>query len=171
MSNPWPTAASVDPIAAKFAHISDTELVDFWRNSKLRLDYEKAIEMEWRKAVAMRFFPNPEKGTQRHELTGPAQGYTLKLVHKLDYKLPPQKENEKIDAVEDAICKTGNEGAFIVDRLIKWSAELSVSEYNTLCENAEKGSGDAIAIKKLIDSILTVKPASPTLELEPPKSK
>lgn len=160
--------AGFDPKVAKYANVSNDALIVSWREVAANLAALKDTEMELRKAVTQRMFPDPDKGTQRYDL---GNGWQLKLVHKLNYKLPGKTENDKIDAVSDQIEKIGNEGAFILDRLVKWSAELSVSEYNKLKDDAKAGSGTARSIEKLIDTILTISPAAPTLELEPPKTK
>ena len=140
-----------------------------WRKAKSVLEAAKESEMDLRKQVTQMLFPNPVKGTQRFPL---GEGYAVKLVHKINYKLgdatlTDKKTGAKVkiaDQVENvmaAIEKCGNEGAFLVDRLIKTQYDLSVSEYNLLDEGSQ--------VKKLIDSILITSDASPTLELEAPK--
>ena len=144
------------------------QLLSQWIAAKDQLAVIKETEMELRKQVQAMLFPNPVKGTQRYELGG---GYKVKLVHKLNYKLGNKDlvdpdngnkipVNDQVEAVMNEIEKCGNEGAFLVDRLIKTSYDLSVSEYEKL-ENDQ--------IKKLIDSILITSDAAPTLELETPQ--
>lgn len=148
-------------------------LIQKWTAAKSHLEVAKETEMNLRKQVTDLLFPNPVKGTQRQEL---GQGYNIKLVYNLNYKLGDVElrgqDGEKIpvrDQVEitmDEIEKSGNEGKFLVDRLIKTSYDLSVSEYNKLDENNPTHK----AIKKLIDDILITSPKAPTLELETPKA-
>lgn len=145
-------------------------LISEWLQAKGYLTELKEREMELRKQVSEMLFPNPNKGTQRYDL---GSGYNIKLVHKINYTLGNKdltaKDGAKItvqnqvEQVMNAIEKCGNEGAFLVDRLIKTSYDLSVSEYGKL--------NDTSQIKKLIDSILVTSEASPVVELEEPKVK
>lgn len=137
-----------------------------WEATKQQLATLKDLEMAQRKECTALYFPEPKQGTQRVEL---GNDYKLKLVAKQNYTL--DKDNSKVDKVQDAIEATGNEGVFIAERLFKWSVELSVSEYKDLCEQAEKGSAQAIKIKALVDTILTTSWGAPTLEIEAPKVK
>lgn len=134
--------------------------------------YEKLKRAE---ATAL-CFPNPVKGTQRFELGG---GYKLKLVHGVTYSLGDKDMvdptlNEKVsietqvNGTLEAIRALGNEGPFLADRLVKWKPELSATEYEALAtDGASEAQKEA---KKLIDSILTIKPASPQLSYEEPKT-
>lgn len=141
-----------------------------WKDAKATLETAKVAEMDLRQQVAKMLFPEPKKGTQRHDLGG---GYAVKLVHKINYKLGDKEKvdkkgdkvpiNEQVEIVMEAVEKCGNEGAFLVDRLIKTSYDLSVTEYNQL----EPGS----QVKKLIDSILITSDGAPTIEIEEPKVK
>lgn len=145
------------------------KLLSAWIVAKDQLVTIKEQEMELRKQVQAILFPNPKKGTQRYEL---GSGYKVKLVHKINYKLgdkdriDPDNGNkisiaDQVETVMNEIEKCGNEGKFIVERLIKTSYDLSISEYEKL-ENNE--------IKKLVDSILITSDAAPSLELEIPSS-
>jgi hypothetical protein len=73
---------------------------------------------------------------------------------------------QQVEPVLDAIEALGERGRLLADRLVKWTPELSATEYEMLA-----ASEDPIDIqaKTLIDAILTVKPASPELTFEPPK--
>ena len=150
-------------------NVQRDNLLTAWAASKDKLAAIKEEEMELRKQVSSMLFPEPKKGTQRYELGG---GYKVKLVHKINYKLGDKDRidpdngskiaiNDQVETVMNEIEKIGNEGKFLVDRLIKTSYELSVSEYEKL-ENNE--------IKKLINSILITSDGAPSLELEEPKS-
>lgn len=137
-----------------------------WEALKTQLASIKDAEMAARKECTALYFPEPKQGTQRVAL---GNDYALKLVAKQNYTL--DKDNDKVDRVQDAIEATGNEGKFIAERLFKWSVELSVTEYKDLCEQAERGSAQAIKIKALVDSILTTSWGAPALEIEAPKVK
>lgn len=148
-------------------------LISSWTTAKADLETIKAREMELRKQVTDLLFPNPVKGTQRTPLNN---GWAIKLVHKVNVKLGDKDKRDdkgdliavqdQVEAVMDAIEKTGNEGAFLVERLIKTQYDLSESEYKKLTD-----SGTHKAIKKLLDDIIITTDASPSLELEEPKVK
>ena len=119
-------------------------------------DAEAALRRE---VLAEAFQFDPEalrEGTENFEL---GNGYKLKAVFKISRNL--NNENEAVDKVLSKIEKTGPEGAFIAERLVKWKPELSVSEYKKLPEK----------FKKLFDEVVTSKEAMPSLELVAPKSK
>ena len=113
-------------------------------------DAEAALRKE---VLAEAFAFDPEalrEGTEIFEL---GNGYNLKAVFKISRNL--NNENEAVDKVLAKIEKTGPEGVFIAERLVKWKPELSVSEYKKLPEK----------FKKLFDEVVTSKEAIPALEL------
>lgn len=91
-----------------------------------------------------------------HELNA---GWKLKLVHKFNYTL--DKDNEKVESALDRMSKLGNEGTFIAERIVRWKPELSIKEYREL-------DGE---YRKIVDSVLTIKPGTPAIELVEPKVK
>jgi hypothetical protein len=109
-------------------------------------------EMLARKEAFALIFPKVAKGTHYVDLPG---GWRIKGVRKVEYKLDP----EQVDAMLDALKGTGNEGTFLADRLVKWKAELSVTEYEALTSDT---------YKKIVDRILTTKDASPEFSLVSP---
>ena len=131
-----------------------------WEQAVKALAAAKDAEAALRKEVLAEAFAfDPEalrEGTENFEL---GNGYKLKAVFKISRNL--NNENEAVDKVLSKIEKTGPEGAFIAERLVKWKPELSVSEYNKLPEK----------FKKLFDEVVTSKEAMPALELVAPKSK
>lgn len=131
-----------------------------WEQAVKALAAAKDAEAALRKEVLAEAFAfDPEalrEGTENFEL---GNGYKLKAVFKISRNL--NNENEAVDKVLSKIEKTGTEGAFIAERLVKWKPELSVSEYNKLPEK----------FKKLFDEVVTSKEAMPALELVAPKSK
>ena len=131
-----------------------------WEAAVKALAAAKDAEAALRKEVLAEAFAfDPEalrEGTENLEL---GNGYKLKAVFKISRNL--KNENEAVDKVLSKIEKTGPEGAFIAERLVKWKPELSVSEYNKLPEK----------FKKLFDEVVTSKEAMPSLELVAPKSK
>lgn len=146
-----------------------------WEILKTKLDEIKLAEMEARKAVTEAFFPNAVKGTQRQPL---ANGWALKFVHGYNYKLGDSDKinpdtgakvriDDQIFALQSEIEKMGEVAEHIIDRCIKWSPDLSVTEYQKLDLN------DPIQklIKSKIDDVLTISDKAPVLELEAPKVK
>lgn len=131
-----------------------------WQEATKALAAAKEAESALRAEVLKNAFAfNPEalrEGTENFEL---GAGYKLKAVFKINRSFVGGQE-----AVEKAlqkIEKTGPEGEFIAERLVKWKPELSVSEYKKLPEK----------FKKMIDEVVTSKEATPSLELVAPKSK
>lgn len=131
-----------------------------WEAAVKALAAAKDAEAALRKEVLAEAFAfDPEalrEGTENFEL---GNGYKLKAVFKISRNL--NNENEAVDKVLSKIEKTGPEGVFIAERLVKWKPELSVSEYKKLPEK----------FKKLFDEVVTSKEAIPSLELVAPKSK
>lgn len=132
-----------------------------WEECKATLEAAKNTEMEVRKAVAAYVFPTPKEGVNNHELGG---GYVLKMGHKLNYSL--KGDNDAIEAVEDKCAKLGNEGQFLIERVIVWEAKFSKSEYNKLDDTLPVHKD----VKAAIDSVLEIKPGSPSLEIKEPKA-
>ncbi len=132
------TAQLKAPSAADWQTQRDN-LLQSWQKAKDTLALAKETEMDLRKQVQQMLFPNPVKGTQRYDLGG---GYAVKLVHKINYTLGDKdmtdkngakiKVQEQVEQVMNAIEKCGNEGAFLVERLIKTQYDLAISEYNKL---------------------------------------
>ena len=131
-----------------------------WEVAVEALAGAKHAEAALRKEVLAEAFAfDPEalrEGTENFEL---GNGYKLKAVFKISRNL--NNENEAVDKVLSKIEKTGPEGQFVAERLVKWKPELSVSEYKKLPEK----------FKKLFDEVVTSKEAMPSLELVAPKSK
>jgi hypothetical protein len=136
-------------------------LLKAWENSKAVLERAKNTEMSLRKSVGAFVFPTPKEGVNNHDLGG---GYTLKLGHKLNYKLVG--DNDKLEEVEEKAAKLGNEGEFLIERIIVWKAEFSKSEYNKL----DEGLPTHKEVKKLVDSVLEISAGSPSLEIKEPKA-
>lgn len=124
----------------------------------------KASEMTARKAaVDFCFDQYNNSGTERIEL---GNGYQAKAVKKVNYgwvkALDGVKvDRKKIEAALNQIEALGNEGPFIAERLIKWSPELSLTEYNKL----------APQYKAIIDPVIVTTDGAPTLDIIAPKEK
>ncbi len=134
-----------------------------WEESKKALEIAKEKEMEQRKAVvAFAFDPNKESGTERIDL---GNGYQAKAVKKVNYgfvKTEDGKLNKAaIDKALSKIEKTGPAGELIAERLVKWTPDLSLTEYKQLPEK----------LKNIIDEVIVTSEGAPSLEIIAPKSK
>lgn len=131
-----------------------------WQESVKALAAAKDAEAALRREVLTDCFGfDPDalrEGTENVEL---GNGYKLKAVFKISRNL--NNENDAVDKVLSKIEKTGPEGQFVAERLVKWKPELSISEYKKLPEK----------FRKMIDEVVTSKEATPSVELVEPKSK
>lgn len=170
----WGTQPAQPPQVPQMSVEERNSLIRSWRVAKTDRQTVEARELELRNNVSKVLFPTPKKGTQRFNL---GDGYAVKLVYKLNFKLGDAERtnaagdkipvNVQVEELMDEIEKLGNEGAFLVDRLIKTKYELSESEYAKLDESNPTHK----AIKAMIDKLLTITPATPALEFEEPKPK
>ena len=133
-----------------------------WEESKKALEVAKEKEMEQRKTVvAFAFDLNKESGTERIEL---GNGYQAKAVKKVNYgfvKTEDGKLNKAaIDKALSKIEKTGPAGELIAERLVKWTPDLSLTEYKQLPEK----------LKSIIDEVIVTSEGAPTLEIIAPKA-
>ena len=166
-----------DPTTGVLVELSDPdfnklhdETLMKWEQAKATLDAAKEAEMSLRKLyVAIASDPTKQKGTENLAL---GNGYKAKVVKKINYGFVKNADNkvdvDKIHDAQDAIEKLGNEGAFLADRLIKWSAELSVSEYNKL---EPESNPTHKAVKAALDKVIVTSEGAPTLEIVAPKGK
>jgi hypothetical protein len=125
----------------------------------------KAKELELRKYIVNRAFPSKSEGTNTLEL---GSGYELKAVVKYNYKLA---DNELVEKTLEEIAKCGNSGPFIADRLVGWTPNFQKGEYNKLNDDAAAGDENAKKILKLVEIMLTITDAAPTLTIKEPKVK
>jgi hypothetical protein len=131
------------------------KLAEWYKAVNLANDAKSVIENEQalRKEVAALFFPTPDEGANTYELT---QGYKLKLTHKIDRKLD--------EAALDAVKLQLREMNVNPDALVEMKPSLVLKAYKGLAQV----NPEAI---KVFDQALTIKPASPTLEVVAPKEK
>lgn len=124
----------------------------------------KNSEMEARLMVGNYAFPvgDRKEGVNNLELS---DGRVVKLGHKVNYKLVG--DNEAIEKAEDACEEIGNEGSFLVERIITWEAKFSKSEYNKL----DTSNPTHAKVKQEIDKVLEVTAGTPSLEIKEPKAK
>ncbi len=152
---------SPDPMTLYDAMSRDEVLIE-WDQRKRQLEKAKEAEMEMRQYIVKRAFPDPKEGVNRVEL---GNGYELKATVKYHYNL--DSDLDKVEAALEAIEKVGNIGPFMAERLVKFEAKFLLTEYRKLCDPL--AGEDEKKIKKIIDSVLTIIDASPTLEIKKPK--
>lgn len=139
------------------------KLLADWKAASTQLKILKADETALRAQVIEAFSTETDPQKSGVENVDVGWGYTLKIEHKLDYKLDTSDKlnpNDKVAKVLLEIERGMPGGNIIADRLVKWKPEVSVTEYKLLSpEN-----------KTRIDKVLTIKPASKSVELVEPKS-
>lgn len=134
--------------------ITRQQLLADWLSAQSKVasfkpDVEK--EMELRKAVMAEFFPLPKEGVNDFQL---AEGWVLKGTYKLDRKV----DMSAIPAVYAKLREMGVNP----DPLLEYKASLVTSAYKAMATiNPEAAH--------VFDQALTIKPASPTVELKAPK--
>lgn len=143
--------ASVDSDTLK---LNDNDLLVQWNKTQGILQTYKLKEQELRLEIVRRKFETAPIGTTNFDLP---KGFKLKCVKKQTYRV----DTAEVETALDEIRKLGNEGVFIANRLIKWKPELSLTEYKQIPEK----------VKAIIDKVLTISDAMPTLEIVEPKRK
>lgn len=134
-----------------------------WQNKAAELERVKAEELVLRNEVTKMAFPNAVEGTNSLDL---GKGYIFKAVVKYNYNLSESKQPRNGGepwATTKALNKIealGNEGKFLAERLVTWKPELSIKEYRDLDEK----------YKTIIDTVLTITPGTPALEIVTPKA-
>lgn len=135
-------------------------LIIKWQESQTLLAEAKEREAELRKQVLTEVFNFSEndlrEGVENFEL---GKGFKLKATFKVNRTL--DNTNDKVDSILTKMENTSEEGRILAERLVKWKAELSVSEYRNLPDK----------FKKMIDAAITTKTATPSLTFVEPKSK
>lgn len=123
-----------------------------WEAAKVAAEEAKLViarELELRQKVVEMFFPEAKEGTNSMEMNA---GWKLKAVCKL---------TRKVDAAAlTTMLPVLREKAIPVDTLFQWKPELKVSVYRQM-------TPEQLA---LIDQVITTSPASPELQLIPPKT-
>jgi len=161
-----PTAAPLPaPVDLRDAMTRD-EVLLAWQNKKDALAKLKEEELEMRRYIVKRAFPEATEGMNTVEL---GNGYELKAGVKFNYKLA---ENTTVEAGLDELAKTGNDGSFIADRLVGWTPRFLLSEYREIQKAAEEGNQLAKQRLLIISKFLTINDeAAPTLEIKEPRKK
>jgi hypothetical protein len=121
------------------------------------LAYWKEEEMRLRTLVIAEFSDTAvdAEGTENYELNA---GYKLKLVKKLNYTLS-DKDGSLKNILDEIVMQTGTN--LYADELVRWKPELCTGFYKKM----------DVAIQALLSPVLTIKPATPTIEIIEPKGK
>ena len=159
----WPTAQHIDT-SNPLDKLSQDELLVLWQSKKDALAKAKDDEMDLRKYIVGRAFPDKQEGMNTIEL---GNGYELKATVKFNYNLA---DNNIVEKTLDKIAKIGNQGAFIAERLVSWTPSFKLTEYRDLVA-AGPVSAEAQEILSAIGEMLVITDAAPTLVLKEPKVK
>lgn len=146
--------------------MSQDELLMLHLDLKNTIEKLKADEMDLRKYIINRAFPNKQEGMNTLEL---GEGYKLKAGVKYNYKL--DSDNKNVNAMLNELAATGNDGSFIAERLVSWTPNFLLTEYRVIQEEAETGNPLAKERLRIIAKALTITDAAPTLEIKEPKGK
>lgn len=158
----WPS----NPVPSNpYDAMSEDQLLMKHIELKQAIETAKEQEMELRKYIVSRAFPDKHEGMNTKEL---GAGYQLKAAVKYNYNLA---DNDTVEKCLEKIASLGNQGPFIADRLVSWKPSFLLTEYRQLQEDAEKGEGFAKACLDAITPMLTITEAAPTLEVKEPKAK
>ncbi len=143
----WPAVAPVETKEIILAK---------WEAAEKALARAKEAELALRNQVVEAFYPSHKDEGTENVLLG--NGYKLKAVFKMNRRLAG------VDDVNTALEKIealGPEGRFIAERIVRWKPELSKTEY----DKAD------LKYQKIINTVLTISPATPALEIVEPKAK
>ena len=130
--------------------MTTNDLLMNWQKATTDLLLAKEHEMNMRKHIVGRLFPNAKEGTNNFNL---GNGYKLTAVVKFNYKF------ESNDKVQEMIMEFERIDSDVSARLVKWKPEPSITEYRKLT-----GMSKAIADKAII-----ITDATPSLEIKAPK--
>lgn len=135
-----------------------------WETSKKEVEAAKEKEMQLRKkAVALMHDPSRTGSTENVDLGGGWKA-TFKVPVKYSFvkNVDGKTDKAKIERALSKIEKDGEAGELVAERLVKWTPELSLTEYKQLPEK----------YLKIINEVLeTSTDGAPTLEIKEPKAK
>lgn len=178
MNNQWPVTpiGTAWPSQVESLHIpgpatpskpldsmNEDDLLMLWADKKKAIEAAKEDEMELRKYIVSRAFPQKQEGTNTKEL---GNGYQLKSAIKYNYNLA---DNNVVEDCLNKLAALGNAGSFIADRLVSWKPNFLLTEYRVLVEDKDKGSKFAERCLDIVNAMLTITEAAPTLEIKEPK--
>jgi hypothetical protein len=143
--------------------MNEDALLILWQKKKDAIEFAKAEEMDLRKYIVKREFPKAEEGMNNKDL---GSGYTLKAGVKFNYNLA---DNDTVETTLEKLSAMGTAGSAIAERLVSWKPNFLLTEYRQLQEDKTKGSQFAITALSIIEEMLTITEAAPTLEIKAPK--
>jgi hypothetical protein len=127
-----------------------------WTRAAAELATAKKEENSLRLFVVKTCFPtHKEAGTENFEL---GKGYKLKAVFKVNFKFP---DIAKLNAALDTFESKGEAGKLLADRVVKWTPELSLTEYKQL----------PAEYLEILTPCIETSPGTPSLELVIPDEK
>lgn len=156
-----PPTAPLNPLDA----MNEDALLMLWADKKKAIQEAQEDEMTLRKYIVGRAFPQKQEGMNTKEL---GAGYQLKAAIKYNYNLA---DNAKVEECLNHISDLGNEGPFIADRLVSWKPSFLLTEFRQLQEAKDRGDARAVQILNIVNKMLTITEAAPTLEIKAPKVK
>lgn len=132
-----------------------------WSDANDELQAVKYRETQLRMMAFQRNVPDPKEGTNTLEI---GSGFVLKAEYKYNYNLSKVLKNdakEVIGVLDDSldVYERETEDKSAAERLVKWSPEISVTEYKRMKDNAAF---------RHIAPFLTIKPGMPTLSIVAP---
>ena len=136
--------------ANEFDKMDQNQLLMNWQKATTDLLIAKEHEMNMRKHIVGRLFPNAKEGTNNFNL---GNGYKLTAVVKFNYKF------ESNDKVQEMIMEFERIGSDVSARLVKWKPEPSITEYRKLTGQ----------YKAIVDAAIIITDATPSLEIKAPK--
>lgn len=135
------------------ANTSNDDLILAWRENAELLKELKKVEMEQRKEVIGRMFPDMKVGTNTFELGG---GYKLKASYGFDHKI----DEDALQLILPEIEKLGEEAKIQLYLAVKYKASLVKAAYDKMPTD----------VKEIFDEAVVTREKSPTLSLVEPKA-
>lgn len=133
-----------------------------WEASKKELEVAKEKEINLRK-ISVAFMHDPSKtGTTENVELG--NGYKARMKVPVRYSFVQKDgktDKQRIEKALQKIEKDGEVGELVAERLVKWTPDLSLTEYKQLSDKH----------RKIIDEVIVTTEGTPTLEIVEPKSK
>lgn len=130
-------------------------LIQRWEERKAILELAQEDEDKLRlKIVELLWTPGVLSGKENIPLYN---GYRLEIEKGINYNV----DQQTVRMFLDKIASTGEAGKLLADRIMKWKASLSLTEYNKLDE----------INKAIINGCITKTSAKPTVKIIAPKAK
>ncbi len=124
-----------------------------WEDSKAAAAAAKLAEINARDELVKFAFPEVAEGVQKIELP---DARVLKVTGKKKFDLA---DDDKVEAALLKMAAAAEDGAFYAKRVVKRKLELATGEFKKLPP----------ALKKIFDKVVTIKPATPEVEVVRPK--